>query len=100
MNLTFEWDANKEIQNRKKHGVSFEEAATVFDDNLSMIFYDPDHSAQEDRFVILGLSASGRLLVIAFTDRADRVRIISARKPTHKERKFYEEKNRKPTRPR
>ena len=93
MGLIFEWDPNKDAANKKKHGVSFEEAATVFDDLLSLIFADPEHSIEEDRYLIMGLSANDRVLVIVFTDRSDRIRIISARKSTRQERIFYEEKN-------
>ena len=89
--MQFEWDAAKAAENLAKHGVSFEEAATVFRDTLSVTGSDPDHSIDEERFVIFGVSANGRLLVIAHTERDDRIRIISARFPTKKERKKYEE---------
>ncbi len=88
--LIFEWDEKKAYKNIKKHGVSFEEAATVFGDPLSITIYDPLHSKDEDRFVILGMSNKNRLLVVVHTDRNDRIRIISARKATKKERKQYE----------
>ncbi|MFA5864367.1 MAG: BrnT family toxin [Phycisphaerae bacterium] len=90
--MTFEWDPDKEAENQKKQGISFEEAMTAFEDVSSLIFYDPDHSVEEDRYLLLGLSVRWKLFVIAFTDREHRIRIISARKATSKERKFYEEK--------
>jgi len=91
--MEFEWNPDKAAQNIEKHGVSFQEAATVFNDPLSMTFPDPDHSLGESRYVIIGLSRFGQLLVVAHTDRAEKVRIISARKATRQERKFYEEGN-------
>ena len=91
--MEFEWNPDKAAQNLEKHGVSFQEAATVFNDPLSMTFPDPDHSIGESRYVIIGLSRFGQLLVVAHTDRGEKVRIISARKATRQERKFYEEGN-------
>jgi uncharacterized DUF497 family protein len=91
MGLKFEWDERKADQNRKKHGVSFEEASTVFGDPLSRTIPDPLHSEGEDRFVMLGESHGRRLLVVAFTERGPNIRIISARKATRRERKDYEE---------
>jgi uncharacterized DUF497 family protein len=91
MGIEFEWDPNKAEKNIKKHQVSFNEAATVFGDPLSMTFYDPDHSIDEDRYITVGLSRLGKLLVVSHADRGDRIRIISARKATRRERKFYEE---------
>ena len=88
--LIFEWDEKKAKQNIKKHGISFEEAATVFGDPFSITIYDPLHSGDEDRFVILGISNKNRVLVVVHTDRDERIRIISARKATQKERKQYE----------
>ncbi len=88
--LIFEWDERKAKQNIRKHGVSFEEAATVFGDQFSITIYDPLHSEDEDRFVILGMSSKNRLLVVVHTERRDKIRIISARKATKKERKQYE----------
>ena len=79
--------------NRRKHRVSFEEAATVFGDPLSLTYPDPDHSAWEQRFVTVGTSIKNRILIVAHTDREDDVRIISVRKATRRERKYYEEKN-------
>ncbi len=77
MGLIFEWDKKKAASNLRKHGVSFEEAATAFGDRLSLTVPDPDHSRGEERFVLIGLSAAGRLLVVAHTERLDTIRIIS-----------------------
>jgi len=88
--LEFEWDPDKAVANANKHGITFEEAASVFGDPLSLTAYDPDHSQDEDRYITLGTSAEGRLLMISHTDRDDRIRIISARKATRRERKAYE----------
>ncbi|MBC7810942.1 MAG: BrnT family toxin [Burkholderiales bacterium] len=87
--MNFEWDDNKADHNIQKHGVSFPEASTVFYDTLSVTFLDPDHSDEEDRFIIIGQSNQGRLLFVAHTDRGDRVRIISARPLRPKERRLY-----------
>ena len=89
--MRFEWDLKKTANNLRKHGISFKEAATVFGDPLSMTFEDPDHSINEDRFVTIGESRQRRILVVAHTDRRGVIRIISARKATPRERKFYEE---------
>lgn len=89
--MKFEWDERKAATNFKKHGVAFPEAATCFADELSLTGRDPDHSLAEMRFVTFGLSSAGRLLVVAHTDREDRIRIISARLATKAERKLYEE---------
>jgi uncharacterized DUF497 family protein len=89
--MKFEWDAIKARSNLRKHGVSFEEASTVFYDTLAATGADPDHSADEDRFVTFGMSSQGRLLVVAHTDRDDAIRIISARAATPPERRIYEE---------
>ncbi len=89
--MRFEWDEKKGVTNLAKHGVSFEEAATVFGDPLSDTFDDPDHSVDERRFLIIGTSDRGRMLVVAHTDDGLVVRIISAREPTSGERKSYEE---------
>lgn len=91
MSLQFEWDRRKAKQNHRKHGVSFEEAATTFADPQSLTVSDPGHSMDEDRFVLLGLSYRGRLLVVVHTERGDRFRIISARRATPSERKQYGE---------
>jgi uncharacterized DUF497 family protein len=89
--MEFEWNPDKAALNLEKHGVSFQEAATVFNDPLSMTFPDPDHSIGESRYVIIGLSRFGQLLVVAHTDRETKVRIINARKATRQERRFYEQ---------
>ena len=89
--MKFEWDAQKADSNLKKHGVLFSEAATVLSDALSITYYDPDHSIREHRFITIGMSRSGRVLMVAHTDRGNNVRIISARKTTRRERKYYEE---------
>lgn len=89
----FEWDSHKAQENLKKHGISFEEAVTVFGDPLSLTIHDPLHSHSEDRFVIMGQSLRHRLLVVVHTDRGDAIRIISAREATRRERKKYEEKS-------
>lgn len=89
--MKFEWDLTKAAENVAKHGVSFEEAATVFRDTLSVTGLDPDHSIDEERLVIFGVSTSVRLLVVAHTERGDTIRIISARPTTPAERKIYEE---------
>lgn len=89
--MEFEWDNNKAISNLQKHGVSFTEAATVFGDPLSITFPDPDHSINESRFITIGLSTGGKIIILSHTDRGDRLRIISARKATRKEQRFYEE---------
>lgn len=89
--MQFAWDKRKAASNQKKHGVTFAEAATVFGDPLSMTFPDPDHSADEDRFITIGLSETGQVILVAYTDRSGAIRIISARKATRLERKFYEE---------
>jgi uncharacterized DUF497 family protein len=89
--MQFEWDESKAARNLVRHDVSFEEAATVFGDPLSDTFDDPDHSAEERRFVIIGMSEKGRMLIVAHTDEDEVVRIISAREPTQGERDFYEE---------
>ena len=91
MGLTFEWDENKASRNLTKHGVSFEEACTVFGDPLSRTIADPLHSEDEDRFVILGESHRRRLVVVVFTQRLENIRVISARRATRRERKDYEE---------
>jgi uncharacterized protein len=91
--MKFEWDPNKEAKNVSKHKVSFHEAATVFGDPLSMTVLDPDHSAEEDRYAIIGWSSDGRLLIIAHSYRNNRIRIISARELTRKEKEAYEQRN-------
>ncbi|PYV36453.1 MAG: hypothetical protein DMG06_30735 [Acidobacteria bacterium] len=92
MGLRFEWDGSKAAANLKKHGVSFEEATTVFSDPLSLTISDPDHSASEARFLDLGMSHQSRFLVVSYTERGDDIRIISARLANRHERKTYETK--------
>ncbi|NMG21157.1 BrnT family toxin [Brasilonema bromeliae] len=89
--MKFEWDDNKAAKNLSKHGVSFEEAKTVFDDPLYVDFYDPDHSDEENRYLIVGQSNRGRLLIVSYTQRGDSIRLISAREVTRAEREAYEE---------
>jgi uncharacterized DUF497 family protein len=89
--MEFEWDNEKAARNLAKHRVSFQEAATIFGNSLTITYFDPDHSDEEDRFISFGHSDLGRLLVVSHTDRGDRVRIISARLATRRERKSYEE---------
>jgi uncharacterized DUF497 family protein len=89
--MEFEWDDKKSAGNARKHGVSFEEAATVFGDPLAITFPDPDHAKDEHRFITFGLSLSDRLLLVAHTHRGKKFRIISARLMTRHERKIYEE---------
>lgn len=90
--LLFEWDPKKAKENLGLHRISFDEASTAFADTLSLVIYDPLHSEEEDRFILMGNSCRNRLLVIVHTERGDSIRIISARKATRKERKQYEEK--------
>lgn len=89
--MQYRWDAKKAAGNLSKHGISFEEAVTVFQDPLFVVFPDPDHSIHENRFIIMGESNRQRLLVVAYTERATGIRIITARKATPQERKVYEE---------
>ena len=89
--VQFVWDPNKAEANLKAHGVDFREAATAFDDPLSTTFPDIDHSVGERRFLIIGMSALNRILVVSHTEDGDTIRIISARTATRPERRFYEE---------
>ena len=91
MSLTSEWDESKAQENLRKHGVSFEEAATVFGDPLSLTIDDPLHSPEEDRLIMIGQSYRGRMLVVVHAERGDNIRIISARLATPRERRTYEE---------
>lgn len=91
LEVQFEWDPEKATRNLEKHGVSFHEAQTVFDDDLFIVFSDPDHSLGENRHIIMGQSQLGHLLVVSYTERSRKVRLISARKATRQERKAYEE---------
>lgn len=93
--MEFEWDPQKAAKNLRKHKVSFAEAATVFSDSLSATVPDPDHSDEEDRYIIVGKSMRFRLLIVAFAERDDRIRIISARELTRAERKAYEQETTK-----
>jgi uncharacterized protein len=91
MGLIFEWDPKKAKLNFEKHGVRFEEALTVFEDEKAITIFDYSHSAEEDRFVSLGKAKNGTVLSVVFTDREDRIRLIHARKANREERRFYEE---------
>ena len=93
MALEFEWDSAKADANLKEHGVSFDEATTVFRDALSITISDPNHSGSEVRFIDIGMSHRMQLLVVSYTERQDGIRIISARRATRAERKSYEETN-------
>lgn len=90
--MEFEWDSKKAKANLRKHRVSFLEASTALRDPLSATGRDPDHSIDEERFVTFGMSSRGRLLVVSHTETGNRIRIISARRATKKERSIYEEK--------
>ena len=89
--MEFEWDVAKAETNEQRQGVSFDEAATAFGDPLSITIPDPDHSDDEDRFVLLGETYQGRLVVVVHTERSERIRLISARLATRRERRSYEE---------
>jgi uncharacterized protein len=91
--VEFEWDPRKAAANLRKHGVSFEEAATVFGDRLAATIANPDHSNDEDRYVTVGETRSGRLVVVVHLDRGVRMRLISARPATTRERKQYEDRS-------
>jgi uncharacterized DUF497 family protein len=93
MGLGFEWDEGKAQTNLRKHRVSFDEAISVFSDPLAITIPDPDHSESEDRFVDIGRSDRGVVLIVVYTERGDNIRIISCRKATPEERRFYEEGN-------
>lgn len=93
MNLTFEWDEEKANENLRKHKYSFEEAKTVFNDPFSMTILDPQHSVRENRYIDIGRSSKGRILVVIYTERKSNIRIISCRKATKSERRVYEEDN-------
>ena len=89
--MQFEWNKSKAASNLSKHRVTFEEAKTVFDDPLYVDFYDPDHSKDEERYLIVGESNRGRLLIVSYTEKGNSVRLISAREVTRTEREAYEE---------
>ncbi len=88
--MSFQWNPSKAVSNAQKHGVSFEEAVTVFGDTLAVTISDPDHSIGEFRFLTIGLSGSQRLLVVCHTERSGEVRLISARLATRQEKRSYE----------
>ena len=91
MNPNFEWDPEKAKKNIRKHDVSFDEASSVFDDPMFITVIDEEHSSDEERYITIGISNKNRLLLVAHTERDDHIRIISARKATRNEEKFYEE---------
>ncbi|MFN8493643.1 MAG: BrnT family toxin [Caldilineaceae bacterium] len=91
--MEFAWDPQKALKNLRKHGVSFNEAATVFDDPLSITVADPEHSEDEDRYIIVGMSKRGRVIIVSHAERGDRIRIISARELDREEREAYETGN-------
>ncbi len=93
MPLNFEWDAEKAEANLKRHSISFEECTTIFSDPLSVTISDPDHSIGENRYIDIGHSARGRILLVVYTEREDNIRIISCREATRRERGYYEETN-------
>lgn len=93
MALTFEWDEEKDLGNQRKHGISFEEAKSVFNDSRSITIADDEHSDEEDRYLDLGMSSRGRVIVVSYTEREPNIRIISCRKATRAERKVYEQAN-------
>ncbi len=88
--IDFEWDSEKSKQNESKHGITFFEATEVFGDDLSLTVADPDHSLDEERYLIFGSTSSNKCLVVSFTDRDSKIRLISARRMTPRERKAYE----------
>ena len=91
--MDFDWNDRKAARNLKKHRVSFTEAATIFGDPLSLTYNDPDHSFDERRFITIGISERGRLLIVSHTEQDDAIHIISARETTRAERSLYEEEN-------
>lgn len=93
MTTNFEWDEAKAERNERKHKVAFEEAKTVFDDSLSLTIPDPDHSETEDRFIDIGMSVNGRVLIVVYVERGENIRIISSRKANKRERKQYAEES-------
>jgi uncharacterized DUF497 family protein len=92
MALQFEWDSKKAQSNKKNHGITFEEASTIFGDLLSITIADPTHSIGEDRFITIGRSINDKFIVVVHTDRDDIIRIISARKATRNEKRQYEQR--------
>ena len=91
--MEFEWDEGKASDNFEKHGVSFGEAKTIFSDPLYVEFYDPDHSQDEHRYIIIGQSAGSRLILVSYSEHDDTIRLINARELTRSEREAYEEGN-------
>jgi uncharacterized DUF497 family protein len=91
--MQFEWDPRKDLANQRKHLVGFREATTVFGDPFATTFPDTEHSADEQRFLTIGASAMGKLLVVAHAERHETIRVISARPATPRERRFYEEEH-------
>lgn len=91
MKLQFEWDEVKDKENQRKHGICFEEAKTIFNDSHSITINDPTHSIEETRFIDIGLSINNRILVVSYTERQEKIRIISCRKATLSERRIYEQ---------
>ena len=89
--MDLEWDAGKARRNARKHGITFEEATTVFQDPFEVTVFDPDHSIAEDRYLSVGASSSGRLLVVGYTERGGKIRVIFARRATMREQMDYEE---------
>ncbi|MGQ0509437.1 MAG: BrnT family toxin [Betaproteobacteria bacterium] len=89
--LTFEWNPEKALENEQKHGVAFAEATEVFGDDHSSSVPDPDHSTDEERYIIFGTTKQGRALVVSYTEREGRIRLISARQMTPRERRAYEQ---------
>jgi uncharacterized protein len=90
MELTFEWDEVKAKANLRKHKVSFHEGKTVFNESFLMTFPDPEHSAREERYINIGMSSKGKILVVIHTERQRSIRLLSSRKATANERKVYE----------
>lgn len=91
-NLDFEWDEDKAAANYRKHKITFEQAKTVFADPFSITIADPEHSAREERFIDIGAAADGKILVLSYTERGQKVRLISCRKATKAEREIYEKR--------
>ena len=91
MALTFEWDEEKANTNLRKHQISFEEAKTVFNDPMSITIANPDHSINEERYVDIGISSQGQILVVVYTERGETIRVISCRKATRREQRAYEQ---------
>ena len=89
MDLVFEWDEEKAKRNEAKHGVAFDEAKTIFNDPFAMTVSDPDHSDEEERWLNIGLSTEGRLLVVWYTERSEKIRIIGSRRATKAEERAY-----------